>query len=171
MGEGDTLVNALIGAVVGLLLFFLPFSPALGGGVAGYLQNRGTRDGVTVGALSGLFAAIPGAVVLTVFLGFFAVVGVTAPRAGLLGFGFLFLLVALAVAAYTVLLGALGGAVGGFVREEYDAPPPGELLGSSDRDTTDTTQSTLTDTDTGTTDEPATTGDTNTGETDRESSR
>jgi hypothetical protein len=50
------LTNALIGAVVTVVLPFVPFSPLLGGAVAGYLQER---DGFRVGAPSGAIAAVP----------------------------------------------------------------------------------------------------------------
>lgn len=36
-GTPNTLMNALIGAAVSIVLAFLPFSTVLGGGVAGYL--------------------------------------------------------------------------------------------------------------------------------------
>ncbi|MFC6727016.1 DUF5518 domain-containing protein, partial [Halobium palmae] len=36
----DRWVNALVGAVVTVVLSFLPFSPLAGGGVAGYLDAR-----------------------------------------------------------------------------------------------------------------------------------
>lgn len=57
--EGEFCVNALIGAVVMIVLSWIPFATVLGGGVAGYL-HRGTRmEGARVGAVSGLIAAIP----------------------------------------------------------------------------------------------------------------
>lgn len=56
--------NAIIGAVVTVVASFVPLSPLIGGGIAGYL-NRGSDSGaVRVGGLAGLFAAVP---VVTVF--------------------------------------------------------------------------------------------------------
>jgi len=45
-GDGpSTLVNALVGGVAAVLLAFLPFSPVLGGALAGYLQGPDTGEG------------------------------------------------------------------------------------------------------------------------------
>lgn len=41
MSERNTVLNAAIGAAVSVVLTVLPFSPVLGGAVAGYLE-RGT---------------------------------------------------------------------------------------------------------------------------------
>lgn len=35
----NTFLNALIGAAASVLLGFIPFSPILGGGIAGYLEG------------------------------------------------------------------------------------------------------------------------------------
>lgn len=70
MSEGDTLLTAVIGAVVTLVLSFTVFSPLLGGGVAGYLQRGNRAGGIRVGALSGAIAAIPFLLLLSVFAGF-----------------------------------------------------------------------------------------------------
>ena len=55
----ETLKHAAIGAVVSLVTFFLPFSPVIGGGVAGYLHGSDRTEGAKVGGLSGLLAAVP----------------------------------------------------------------------------------------------------------------
>lgn len=120
MGQGDTLLNALIGAVVSVLLAFLPFSPLIGGGVAGYLQ-RGTRnDGLRVGGISGLITMIPLFLVASLLGGvfFLQMVGLD-PRAGF-GFGFLVLFALLFFVLYTVALSALGGYLGAYVVSETD---------------------------------------------------
>ena len=65
MGKDDTLLNALLGALVTVVLSFTGFSPILGGAAAGYLQQNGPGDGARVGALSGLVASLP---VLLVFI-------------------------------------------------------------------------------------------------------
>jgi hypothetical protein len=106
----STLTNGVIGGAVGIVLFFLPFSPLLGGAVAGYLE---TEDGAALkaGAVSGLVALVP----LFLF-GLFALLFI-------LGFGpFSLALIAvfafLLVAAYTVGLGALGGLLGAYLEDE-----------------------------------------------------
>ena|SRR6056297_1596015 len=124
MGEGDTGMNALVGAAVTVLATFTGFAPLLGGAVAGYLNRR---DGVTAGALSGVIASIPILVVATFIFGsmlafmpfsggmmgpgmgpgFAGVMGIVAVTFGL---GFFLL--------YTVGLGALGGYLGEYLYRE-----------------------------------------------------
>lgn len=121
MAEGDTFVNALLGAVVTVVLTFLPFSPLLGGLLAGYLQGGDRSDGLRVGAIAGVIALIPllGFVFLLGGLwGFFLLGGMPA-RVGAIGIvAVLFILVL--VAAYTVGLSALGGYLGNYVRTDTD---------------------------------------------------
>lgn len=117
MANGDTLRNALIGAVVSVVLAFLPFSPALGGGVAGYLQGPSREDGLRVGAYAGLVAAIPILLVVTLFGSLFFLGAFFEPRAA---FGFVFVLLVFGVGLlYTVGLSALGGYLGAYVAAEY----------------------------------------------------
>jgi hypothetical protein len=110
----DSTLHALLGAVVTTVLFFVPFSPAIGGGVAAYLNGADTSEGLRIGALSGLFAEIPlflvglGAVSL---LGF-VVVGLDAGAAVGVGGLLIILVVGLFTVTYTVGLSALGGYVG-----------------------------------------------------------
>ncbi|GAA0715342.1 hypothetical protein J2744_002137 [Halorubrum trapanicum] len=125
MGTEDTLLNAVIGAVASVLLSFTGISPLLGGAVAGYLNSDGTADGgdgLRVGALSGFIASIPivGLLLLLLvvlpFLGFFAF-----PIEIGLAVGGIFVLGAIAVlggVAYTVVLSALGGLLGVYLKEE-----------------------------------------------------
>jgi len=121
MGEGDTLLNAVVGAVVTVVTSFLPLAPVLGGAVAGYLQRR---DGLAVGALSGLLAAVPLVVVLGLFLGAItAFLGVDFPPRGLLGVGFLGVLLLGLVVVYSVLFGAAGGYLGVYIYEETGGEP------------------------------------------------
>jgi len=143
MGEGDTLLNALLGGAVTILATVVlgPASPVAGGGVAGYLQGGTSKDGAIVGAISGLIAFVP----FLLFFLLFAVVGV-APFVGLAGSvpilaspelgeavpfvaigGGVFLLVALFflfaffVGALSFAgLGALGGVLGVYVATETD---------------------------------------------------
>ncbi|SEO10786.1 hypothetical protein SAMN05216388_100874 [Halorientalis persicus] len=109
----DTTTNAVIGAVVTVVTSFVPISPVLGGAVAGYLGRGDGRNGVRVGAYSGLVTSIPVIVLFAFLIGGAAVVGVE------IGVGLgaaavaLILLVALAVTVLTVVgLSALGGYLG-----------------------------------------------------------
>ena len=123
MGDGDTGLNALIGAVVTVLTTFTGLAPLLGGAVAGYLNRR---DGVKVGALSGVIASVPVLIVAFVLGSMFAFMpfmgntmgaGPGPGFAGAMGivaitFGLGFVL------AYTVGLGALGGYLGEYLYRE-----------------------------------------------------
>jgi ABC-type multidrug transport system permease subunit len=121
MGEGDTLLNAVIGAVVTVLTSFVPVSPVVGGAVAGYLQQR---DGPTVGALSGAIAAIPLLVVFGLLFAFVAFLGFGL-AAELFAIGLFGLLAAfLLVLVISTLLGTVGGYLGVYIYEETD----GELV-------------------------------------------
>lgn len=121
MAEGDTFLNALIGAAVSVILSFLPFSPVLGGLVAGYLEGGSREDGLRVGAISGVVALIPvaGVLLLVAGVGSFLLLGGIPPRAGAAGAVFL-LLVGLLAALYTVGLSALGGWLGNYVKQDTD---------------------------------------------------
>lgn len=121
MGKGDTLINAVIGAVVTVLLSFTGFSPVIGGGVAGFLQRESRRSGAKVGALSGAIAFLP--FLFFVFL-MFGAMSFMAPIGG--GFGVpgglelivIFLVIFPFVALWNIGLGALGGYLGTVIREE-----------------------------------------------------
>jgi hypothetical protein len=123
MGEGDFGINALLGAVVAVATSFTGVGPILGGMAAGYLNRR---DGVKIGAVSGLITAVP-IVLLFAFMGsIFAAMPVMGGMMGgpaafgiggalalvFLAIGFVFLLV------YTIGLGALGGYLGVYLYEE-----------------------------------------------------
>lgn len=120
MDTSNTYLNALIGAAVSVVLSFLPFSPLLGGAVAGYLERD---DGLRVGGIAGVFAAIPqflfflvfGGVVLTFLIGSPDILG-----GGILLVG---LVVVVFLAVYTVALSALGGLVGVYLAEEFGTTP------------------------------------------------
>jgi len=117
MGESDTLLNAGIGAVVTIVTSFLPFSPILGGAVAGYLQGGTRNEGAKIGGISGALSLLPmlffGFIIVLLFFG-------AAPAEGGIIFGFMLLFVGAAAVAYTIGLGALGGYIGVYVLEETD---------------------------------------------------
>lgn len=113
----STLLNALVGAAVAIVLSMLPFSTVLGGAVAGYLEGGDYRSGATVGAIAGLVAFVPFVAIAGVFLALFA--GLTFPEPAVqvaLWVGVFLVLVVAAI--YTVGLAAVGGVVGIYVREE-----------------------------------------------------
>ena len=120
MSDRSTLVNAFLGAVVSVVLAFLPFSPVLGGGVAGYLERR---DGVRVGVISGVITALPLALLLVVAVLFWSVF-LIAPdpvvAGGLLFVTLVILVGVVVVALYTVALSAVGGYLGVYVYEEFE---------------------------------------------------
>ncbi|PSP85354.1 hypothetical protein BRC96_03125 [Halobacteriales archaeon QS_6_64_34] len=122
MGEHDTFLNAVIGAVASVVLSFVPLSPALGGAVAGYLQGGTRSDGLRVGAISGVIGLLIGAVFfgLTFLLFGAFLLGTNAPPM-FSAFGLLFVLIAAIVSAlYTVGLSALGGWLGNYAKHELD---------------------------------------------------
>jgi hypothetical protein len=114
-GESNTLLNALLGAVVTIVTApLLPLAALFGGGVAGYLERGTVGEGAAVGALSGAIAAIPA------FLVVWIVVAVLA-LGGLELFGFASIvggLVFVGVLGYLVVAGAVGGALGAYLRME-----------------------------------------------------
>ncbi|MFB6069529.1 MAG: DUF5518 domain-containing protein [Halanaeroarchaeum sp.] len=116
MAEGDTLLNAVIGAIASVVLAFLPFSPVLGGAVAGYLQKGDRSEGLRVGAYAGILAAIPLLLVVFLFGGLIAFGAFFSARAAI---GGLFVLLALVFGLlYSVGLSALGGYLGAYVATE-----------------------------------------------------
>jgi hypothetical protein len=124
MGDGDTLVNALVGGIASVVISMIPLSPVLGGALAGYLQGGSRSDGLYVGLYSGLVAAVPLAVggVLFLLWGTF-LLGFASPSE----LGAVFVLAVALVglvgsALYTVGLGAVGGWLGNYVRYDVDSP-------------------------------------------------
>ena len=116
---GKTFTNALLGAVATIVLSFVPFSPVLGGGIAGYLQ-RGTRnEGAKVGAISGAIATVPVVAVVLLAVSIFTIVPAGSDVLGLaIGSLVLGLVVFLVAGLYTVALGALGGYLGSYLAED-----------------------------------------------------
>ncbi|QLH79268.1 DUF5518 domain-containing protein [Halosimplex rubrum] len=122
MDEGNTLVNALIGAVVSTVAgFFLPFAPMFGGALAGYFQGGTRSDGLKVGALSGTIALLPSAAIAFVIFSIFGFIAVGSGEAAGFAIGgviILFLFVFLVL--YFVGLSALGGWIGNYVKYDTD---------------------------------------------------
>lgn len=106
----NTVINAVIGALVTIVFSFTMISPVLGGVCAGYLQQT---DGARVGAFSGVIAAIP-AILLALFIMVLFGFG-----GGPIFLGFFFLMfVLILVPIYIVALSALGGYLGVYLRDE-----------------------------------------------------
>lgn len=138
--ERSTVVNALVGAAVTVVLAFLPFTPAIGGAAAGYLQGGDAAAGLRVGALSGLIATLPLVLVFVLVGTVFSLVGTAVAVGSMVPLGTLgveaggllilivaFVLLAFLVAmGYLVALSALGGAVGAYIRGDSGLDPPAE---------------------------------------------
>lgn len=121
MGKGDTLINAVIGAIVTVFLTFTGFSPVIGGAVAGYLQQQSRRSCTKAGALSGAIAFLPFLFFISLLFGLMTFLS---PMGGHIGIPngpaviVIFLLVFPIVALWNIGLGALGGFLGAYLREE-----------------------------------------------------
>lgn len=115
---GSYRANAVLGGVTSSLLSFVPFSPVLGGILAGYFEHYGSGRSVSVGALSGFLAALPGLAILGfVTAGMYA--GLSAVGEGGLGIVTVvaMILAFLLVGVYGVGLGAVGGFAGSRLAE------------------------------------------------------
>lgn len=121
--RGDTVINVLIGALVGFVLSsFAPFvAQVVGGAVAGYLQQEGRGQGAKVGAIANLLSSIPGIAALFLVLPFafvFLLGNDLAVGALLSGLGVVTVLgLVVASAAFAALVGAVGGYVGAALNE------------------------------------------------------
>lgn len=122
MDTQRTGIGVLVGALVSIVAGFLPFvslvAPLLGGAVAGYLQREGYRAGATAGALMGVLLAALGVVgqLLSTVLPPFPAAVILGPWARGFGLGLDSVVVLLvASAGLLVLVGALGGAIGGWL--------------------------------------------------------
>lgn len=110
---------AVLGAVATAVLSFLPFSPVLGGGVAGYLERFRSGRTASIGAVSGFLAMLP-AIVILIFVAIGLYTGLSNLEYG--GFGIVttaaMLFAIVFTAAYGAGLGALGGFAGGRLAEQ-----------------------------------------------------
>ena len=113
--DPNTFLNALVGAVVTVLTApLLPLAAIFGGATAGYLQRGDLAEGAKVGALSGAIAAVPAVLLVWLVVAFFLIS--TDP---LFGFSVVFAAVLFVfVGSYLVGAGALGGALGAYLRRE-----------------------------------------------------
>lgn len=105
--------NIGLGGLVGLVFSFIPFSPAFGGAVSGYLDAGSPLDGAVTGTLTGLLMLFPlllFSVCVSFILGF---VG-TGEGLSLLG---LFLL---GLIPYTLVPSAIGGWMGAYAYQKQD---------------------------------------------------
>lgn len=111
--DRDEIIYAGLGAIVTVFTFFVPFSPLLGGLLAGWLANETETDGTRIGLLSGAFASVLFVPLLLVglFVALFdgGLTLVILSTISLLG------------AIYTLGFSALGGYVGGLVRPSDDS--------------------------------------------------
>ncbi len=115
-----TLLNAVIGAVVGVVLSFIPFSTVLGGLVAGFLEGPDGRQGAIVGAIAGAIAFLP---IAGMGLLLFGILGIgLAGGVPLEGFAVVSIVIVVAgffALAYTVGPSLLGGYLGAYLAREY----------------------------------------------------
>jgi hypothetical protein len=121
MASGRTIINALIGAVVGIVLSFIPFSTIVGGAVAGFLEGPDERDGLLAGALAGVITFVPIAAIAVLAIGFIGF-GMGVAAAPVEGFAFITFVILVAVSfalLYTVGLSLLGGYLGAYLAQEY----------------------------------------------------
>ena len=107
-------IVSVVGAIVGLVLAFIPFSPTIGGAVAGYLDPEYRSSGAAAGALSGIFGTLP-ALIIGAFGSFGLIRGlpddVAVPVVVVIAIALLI------IAVYQIALGAIGGYVGNWIRE------------------------------------------------------
>lgn len=116
---GGLRANAVAGAVAALVLSFVPFSQALGGAIAGYLEASVSGKSTRAGAASGLVGVLPALVIVPFVLvgiaGGASAIGDQGLTLMIGGVVFVALLFGTALAAG---LGALGGYVGGAMADE-----------------------------------------------------
>lgn len=112
----NTALNALIGGVVSMVTaaFLGPFSPVVGGGVAGYLEGGESDDGLKVGAFAGLVALVPLLLLVPIML---FVVPFVGPRGGI-AFAFAAVFGLSVLGAFVVGFSALGGVLGAYLKRE-----------------------------------------------------
>jgi hypothetical protein len=119
--RGSTLTNAFVGAVVTVVLSFIPFSPVLGGAVAAYLQKGDSDESIKVGAISGVIAAAPLILLITFGLGFLSLLPLAEGEPVATGFFWVIILISVGlILLYSVGSSAVGGFVGHVFVERED---------------------------------------------------
>ncbi|WP_248517781.1 DUF5518 domain-containing protein [Salinarchaeum laminariae] len=108
--------NALLGALVTIVVSFVPFSQVLGGLVAGYLEQTESERTASVGAASGVLSTVP-AVVVLLFVTGGAASGFLAIGEG--GAALVSVALALLGVSFIVLLGGGLGAIGGHLGGQF----------------------------------------------------
>lgn len=103
-------IHILAGTLVSAVLFGVPGGPALGGGVASYLEGRTLKRGAAVGAVVGVASAVSVAILYAVVIVTLIQPGVARPILPSELTTSLFLL----VVGYGAVLGAVGGVVGSY---------------------------------------------------------
>jgi hypothetical protein len=116
--KGGLLLSAVAGVLTSLVLSFIPFSPALGGFVAGYLRRGTEIDGIVVGGISGLVMFAPFFLLLYLLVGVFVLSGAPTLFSGLAVALFI------TVGVYTVGSAMAGGLLGGYVARQLDMRVP-----------------------------------------------
>lgn len=117
--RGNFLANAVYGALVSALTGFIPFSPVLGGAVAGYLERGESRRTVAVGAVSGLLLSVPVVVFLAFLFVGLALASVSVGAGGFAAVLAILMVIGLGITAlFGAGLGGLGGLVGGKLAED-----------------------------------------------------
>lgn len=114
-GSSGFLLNAVFGAAITAVATpFVPFAPLLGGALSGYLDAGSTESGAKIGAVSGAIALVPLLIVVPLLL-FVLFLDPVFAAGVLLVVG----IVAVFLVAYTIGLGALGGILGVYIKEEF----------------------------------------------------
>jgi hypothetical protein len=116
--KGGLFLSALAGVLTSLVLSFIPFSPALGGLVAGYLRRGSEIDGIVVGGVSGLVMFAPFFLLMYLLVGVFVLSGAPALFSGLA------IALFVTVGVYTVGTAMAGGLLGSYVAAQLDRPVP-----------------------------------------------
>ena len=107
-------ILGVAGALISSLLSFIPLSPILGGAVAGYLNPNPESSGLGIGTTAGVFGSLPLLVVII-----FTSVGLilSAPSETAAAVVTAVSIVLLLILPYFVGLSAIGGYLGGWIRQ------------------------------------------------------
>lgn len=121
---GKTTGNVLIGAVLALAVStVMPMlGQVLGGGVTGYLQAEGRKTGGKLGAIAAVLSGIPALLLVVLFFVPFVFLpllgaggGAEGDLAAFTAISGTFLVVAVGAVLFSLVAGAVFGAVGGYV--------------------------------------------------------